>query len=141
MLSKNSQKILEWAYQWKMSFNPDISKHDKNIVFSGKSHKFTDPPVFSNKSPVASQKYIVVPLEEKLNFDEYVKEKNAKASEGSSLSKKLQRKLLWNALLTIYNIFLRHHLDYGDVVYDQPNNESSSWKLEYIQYNAALAIT
>ena len=35
-----------------MSFNPDISKHDKNIVFSGKSHKFTDPPVFSNKSPV-----------------------------------------------------------------------------------------
>ena len=52
MLSKNSQKILEWAYQWKMSFNPDISKHDKNIVFSGKSHKFTDPPVFSDQSPV-----------------------------------------------------------------------------------------
>lgn len=52
MLTKNSQKILEWSYQWKMSFNPDISKHDKNIVFSGKSHKFTGPSVFSDKSPV-----------------------------------------------------------------------------------------
>lgn len=53
----------------------------------------------------------------------------------------MQCKLLWNALPTIYNIFLKHHLDYGDVVYDQPNNEFFSGKLEYIQYNAALAIT
>ena len=33
------------------------------------------------------------------------------------------------------------HLDYGDIIYDQPNNQDFSNKLEVVQYNAALAIT
>ena len=33
------------------------------------------------------------------------------------------------------------HLDYADVIYDQPHNESFCSKIESIQYNAALAIT
>ena len=33
------------------------------------------------------------------------------------------------------------YLDYGDIIYDQPQNESFCNKLESIQYNAALAIT
>lgn len=37
-----------------------------------------------------------------------------------------------NALLTIYKLFVRPHLDYGDidVVYDRPNNEPFISKLE-----------
>ena len=46
-----------------------------------------------------------------------------------------------DALLTIYKPFVRSHLDYGDIIYDQPQNESFCNKLESIQYNAALAIT
>ena len=53
----------------------------------------------------------------------------------------MQNKFPRNALLTIYKSFIRPHLDYDDVVYDQPKNESFSGKLEEIQYNAALAIT
>ena len=45
------------------------------------------------------------------------------------------------ALLTIYKSFVRPHLDYGDIIYDQPKNESFCQKLESHQYNAALAIT
>ena len=45
------------------------------------------------------------------------------------------------SLLTIYKSFIRPHLDYGDVVYDQPHNETFCSKLESGQYNAALAIT
>ena len=45
------------------------------------------------------------------------------------------------SLLTIYKSFIRPHLDYCDVIYDQPNNESFCSKIERIQYNAALAIT
>ena len=41
----------------------------------------------------------------------------------------------------IYKSFIRPHLDYGDIVYDQPNNSSLSEKIESLQYNAALAIT
>ena len=36
---------------------------------------------------------------------------------------------------------MRPHLDYGDIIYDQPNNESFTQKIERIQYNAALGIT
>ena len=58
-----------------------------------------------------------------------------------TLIQNLQNKFPRNALLTIYKSFIRPHLDYDDVVYDQPKNESFSGKLEEIQYNAALAIT
>ena len=43
--------------------------------------------------------------------------------------------------LTIYKSFIRPHLDYGDVIYDQPNNNRLSEKIDSIQYNAPLAIT
>ena len=44
-------------------------------------------------------------------------------------------------LLTIYKSLVRPRLEYGDIIYDQPNNESFCQKLESYQYNAALAIT
>ena len=43
--------------------------------------------------------------------------------------------------MTIYKSFARPHLDYGDVIYDQLNNSSSSDKIESVQCNAVLAIT
>ena len=41
----------------------------------------------------------------------------------------------------IYKSFVRPHIDYGDVIYDQPNNSGLSDKIESVQCNAALAIT
>ena len=41
----------------------------------------------------------------------------------------------------MYKSFVRPRLDYGDVLYDQPNNENLYQKIESVQYNAALAIT
>ena len=55
--------------------------------------------------------------------------------------KRLSNALPRNSLLTIYKSFMRPHLDYCDIIYDLPNNESFSSKIERIQYNAALAIT
>ena len=37
--------------------------------------------------------------------------------------------------------FVRPYLDYGDLLYNQPNNESLFQKIESIQYNAAFVIT
>ena len=45
------------------------------------------------------------------------------------------------SLLTIYKAFLRPLVDYGDIIYDQPQNKSFCDKLESAQYRAALAIT
>ena len=36
---------------------------------------------------------------------------------------------------------MRLHLNYGDIIYDQPINENFTQKIERIQYNAPLAIT
>ena len=43
--------------------------------------------------------------------------------------------------LTIYKTFLRPHIDYGDIICDQPSNESFCETRESVQYKAALAIT
>ena len=41
----------------------------------------------------------------------------------------------------MYKAFIRPHLDYGDIVYDKPNNETFTNKIEEAQYDVALAIT
>ena len=64
-----------------------------------------------------------------------------KAMKRIGLLRKLQSILLRTSLLTIYKSFTRSHLDYGDVVYDQPSNDAFSNKLGTFQYNATLTIT
>ena len=143
-MNKDLKKISMWAYQWKMSFSPDISKQAQEITFSKKNIDVSHPPLYFHKNPVvvcSYQKLLGVFLDKKLNFQHHIKEKIAKASKGIGVIKKLINVLPKNALLTIYKSFVRPHLDYGDIIYHQPNNESTNRKLENVQYNAALAIT
>ena len=55
--------------------------------------------------------------------------------------KRLSINLIHNTLLIIYKSFTRPHLDYSDILYDNPNNENFQSKLEKVQYRACLAIT
>ena len=55
--------------------------------------------------------------------------------------RKLQGVLPRITLVTIYKAFVRPHLDYGDILYDQTFNNSFHDRLEPIPYNACLAIT
>ena len=45
------------------------------------------------------------------------------------------------SLITIYKVFIRLHLDYGDVILDQAFNNSFHQRLESTQYTFALVIT
>ena len=63
-------------------------------------------------------------LDEKLNFDHHISEKIVKANKGIGLNRKLAQVLPRQSLITIYKSFTRPHLDYGDIIYDQPNNET-----------------
>ena len=45
------------------------------------------------------------------------------------------------ALITMYKAFIRPHLDYGDIFYDQTYSMSFHQKPESIQFNACVAIT
>ena len=46
-----------------------------------------------------------------------------------------------NALLTIYKSFVRPHLNYGDILYYQPNDRSMNSTLESVKVSDVLAIT
>ena len=54
---------------------------------------------------------------------------------------RLQNLLPRRSVVTIYKSFIRPHIDYGDVTFDQAYNKSFHEKLENFEYNASLAIT
>ena len=127
-----------------MLFNPDPQKQAQEVIFSRKTIKAPHLSVVFNNVPAVQsscQKHLGVYLDQKLNFTHHIKEKVTKANKGIAVIKKFQTKLPRNALLTIYKFFIRPHLNYADIVYDQPNNDFFENKLERIQYNAALAIS
>ena len=55
-----------------------------------------------------------------------------KATVGVNLTRKLIL-LPRSSLLTIYKCFIRPNLDYGDVIYDQPNLSALANKIESVQ--------
>ena len=144
MLNNDLRRISKWAYNWKMLFNPDPSKPAQEVVFSRKkklqNHTITslDNIQVERASYV---KYLGKLLDEKLNFKQHIDSAILKINKGISVIKKLRYSLPRKSLLKIYKAFLRHQADYGDINYDQPQNESLCDKLESVQYKAALAIT
>ena len=95
----------------------------------------TPPTVLFNNIPVQHstfQKHLGVYLDGKRNFNTDITEKLVKASKVIGVIKSLFKSLPRNVLLTIYKSFVRPHLDYGDIVYDRPNNESFISKLEQV---------
>ena len=80
-------------------------------------------------------------LDTKLDFHGHLKSIFNKISETIGLLHKLRNTLPRFPLPTIYKSFIRPHLDYKDIIYDQAYNVSFHQKLESIQYNSALAIT
>ena len=54
-----------------------------------------------------------------LTFKQYFNEKINKANKGIGIICKLNNIRLHSALLTIYRSFVRPHIGYGDVIYDQ----------------------
>ena len=127
-----------------MLFNSDITKQAQKVIFSRKSTMLNHPTIFLNETSVAHtscQKHLGMHLDEKLNFNIHIKEKIAKANKGIGIIRKLAHVLPRESLVTIYKSFVRPHINYGDIIYDQPNNDSFCDMIERVQYNAALAIT
>ena len=77
-LNKDLQKISEWAHHWKMTFNPDQNKQAQEVIFSREIIKSSHPQIsFNNMLAfcVNFQKHLRIYLDEKLNFNYYIKEK------------------------------------------------------------------
>ena len=62
------------------------------------------------------QRHLSIILDEKLNFKGHIDKVLTKASKGIAVI------LLYKSLITIYKTIIRPLLDYGDILYHQPNN-------------------
>ena len=134
-LNKDLQKISEWTYQRKISFNPDQNKQAQEVIFSRKITKLSQPQINVNNMPVFCvnfQKHLGIYLDEKLSFNYHIKKKICKAMQGADVIRKLSKILPQNSLISIYKSFVRPHLDYGDVLYGQPKNERLCRKIERV---------
>ena len=144
-LNIDLEKINQWAFQWKMQFNPDPNKQANEVIFSRKmNNNLSYPPVKFNGNNItkcSDQKHLGVVLDSKLDFNTHIDQKIKKCNNLIGLMKRLSVHFPRSALLTIYKSFLRPHLDYGDILYDKPNNENFQNKIEQVQYKACLAIT
>ena len=117
-LNNDLKKIGEWAFQWKMSFNPDPTKQAQELIFSRKVQTTNPPPLFFNENIVLKttlQKHVGLFLDSKLNFSEHLKNFQ-KTNKTIGLLRKLQTLFPRAPLIAIYKSFIRPHLDYGDMM-------------------------
>ena len=145
-LNCDLEKVSNWAYQWKMQFNPDPNKQANEVIFSRKSNSnsFPYPPVKFNENNITKcshQKHLGIVLDSKLNFNTHIDQKIKKCNKLIGLMKRLSVNLPRSALLTIYKSFIWPRLEYGDILYDKPDNKNFQNKIEKVQYKASLAIT
>ena len=112
-LVQDLETISMWAYQWKMVFNHDITKQAIEVIFSCKKLLFNDIPIA--RQPAT--KHLGVNLDNRLNFSKHVKEKVLTAMRRISHLKVLSQFVDQNVLDLSYKMYIRPHLDYGDVIY------------------------
>ena len=109
-------KVSDWAFKWKIIFNPDITKQAQEVIFSRKIKKTDHPVVYFNDAPVAKtscQKHLGMHLDEKLSFNTHINDKIATANKGIGIIRKLSYFFPRESLITLYKSFVRPHIDYG----------------------------
>ena len=144
----------QWAQAWRMSFNPDPQKQAVEFTFSREKIEIDHPAILFNDIPekkVNEHKHLGIILDSKLPFSAHINSAISKAGKGIGLLKHLSKYLPRHTLNKLYKLYVRLHLDYGDVIYHIPakvckfiQNQilpNLMEKLESVQYSAALAVT
>ena len=123
-MNEDLQAINNWVLQWKIQFNPDSNKQAQEVYFSKKNNNVS-PLSFNNTKFVtcSSQKHSGLVLGQQLNFSNDIQSKMTTYYKMIDTIKRLSVNIPRDALLSIYKSFIRPHLNYGDIIYDKPNNE------------------
>ena len=90
-LSEDLLEITQWAYQWKMLLNPDITKQVQEIIFSRKKIDAGHPSLYFNNARIqrqSVQKHLGLFLDEKLSVLEHIDVKMKKATVGINFMRK-----------------------------------------------------
>ena len=143
-LTQDLESISLWAWQWKMLFNVEKTKE---IIFSSKRSKPQHAPLKLDSEVIAQtteHKHLGMILDEHLNFKSHIREAILKARKGIGMVKLLSNYVSRNVLDQIYKLYIRPHLDYGDIIYHRHDPQMSldiTKRLDQTQYSAALAVT
>ena len=90
-------KISNWAFQCKMSFNPDVDKQAQGVIFSRILQKSNHPSLTFNGTSVTQseiQKLLGMFLDSEKDFKEHIQNAFSKVSKTIGLLGKLQKILL-----------------------------------------------
>ena len=152
-LNYDLKLIKQWAYLWKMSFNPDPNKQAIEVRFSHEINSPTHPLLYFNNQEVCSaahHKHLGLILDSKLTFAKHISQKISIARKGIGIIKYMSSYAPNKTLYQIYKIFVRPHMDYCDILYHLPRSTSAfdcpinlnfmMQSLESTQYQAALAV-
>ena len=112
--------------------------HQSIILFN--NIPITCSIIFQSVKPILKNIWACIYIQN-LPFDIHIKTILTDLNRTLGLLQKFQQVLPKPSLITLYKAFIRPHLDYGDVVFDQVFNNSFHQRSESVQYNAALAIT
>ena len=88
--------------------------------------------------------YQGVVLDSTLNFKSHIREAILKTRRGIGLIKYFSKYVSREVLDNIYKLYVRPHLDHGDIVYrkyDPDKQVNFPYQLEQMQYKAALAVS
>ena len=92
-LIKDLEAITRWSTQWKLEFNPTISKQAIEVLFSNKRIKSKLDPLYINGFQIKQSddtKHLGITLDSELNFKSHIEAKLAKARSGLGLMKQLK---------------------------------------------------
>ena len=143
-LNEDLDTVKLWAWQWKMHFNADKTEE---VIFSCKRLKPNHPPLLLGNDQVAQKmehKHLGVILDSKLDFQSHTRQAILKARRGIGMIRYLSIYVSRSVLDQIYKLYVRPHLDYGDIIYHRYDPEMQSHftqALEQTQYSSALAVT
>ena len=142
-----------------MFFNPDLTKQAVEIQFSKKRIPSQHDELYFNNIPVkkvTETKHLGMTLDEKLSFKSHFETKISKANQELAVMKHIKKWVPFSTLVNYYKMWIRPHLEYGDVVFDKADkfrtehnlvfgptrsNDDFCVALESIQYQAARIAT
>ena len=140
ILNSDIAKVHGWATEWLVTFNP---LKTEEMIFSRKLNKPQHSPIHMNQQPISQvspHKHLGLIFSEDLSWHEHFELIISKARSRINIMRKLKFQLDRKSLQTIYFSFIRPHLEYADVIWDNCfQNEAN--ELEKIQNKAARIVT
>ena len=124
-LNRDLEGVLLWAWQWKMEF----SKTEKVVFFRRKEKAPSYPNLFLGNNEVerkSEHKHLGLILDSKLFFQSHIREAIMKAIRNIGIIRYLSKYVSRNVLDQVCKLYVRPHLDYGDIIYHR-FDQKMSW--------------